>query len=151
AKCRLQSCMVARYEENVITVYDGWEPMSLLRKAIKIAATGLLGVGFGLASADVAAQQSVLRIALSNDIRSIDPGLNRDGNTDSVVMHMVEGLVTYREDTSVGPMLAKSVEVSPDGRTYTFRLRDGVKFHNGKTLTSDDVVFTWNRFMDARN
>src|SRR5262245_17789925 len=81
------------------------------------------------------AQQTVLRIALSNDIRSVDPGLNRDGNTDSVVMHMVEGLVTYREDTTVGLMLAKSVDVSPDSRTYTFKLREGVKFHNGETLT----------------
>src|SRR5262249_16427238 len=108
-----------------------------------------LGLAFG--SSGATAQQSVLRIALSNDIRSVDPGLNRDGNTDSVVMHMVEGLVTYREDTSVGLMLAKSVDVSPDGRTYTFKLREGVKFHNGKTLTSDDVLFTWNRFMDPKN
>lgn len=112
--------------------------------------TTMLGTCAAMAPS-AATAQSMLKISLSNDIRSIDPGLNRDGNTDSVVMHMVEGLVTYREDTSVGLMLAKSVDVSPDNMTYTFRLRDGVKFHNGETLTSADVLFTWNRFMDPKN
>jgi peptide/nickel transport system substrate-binding protein len=116
------------------------------------ASAVLLGLGLGLVgSMPAVAQQNVLRVALSNDIRSVDPGLNRDGNTDGVVMHMVEGLVTYREDTTVGLMLAKSLDVSPDGKTYTFKLRDGVKFHNGATLTADDVLFTWNRYMDPKN
>ena len=127
--------------------------MRLIRERVMAPVSAvLLGLGLCLAGAMPAvAQQTVLRIALSNDIRSVDPGLNRDGNTDSVVMHMVEGLVTYREDTTVGLMLAKSVDVSPDGKTYTFKLREGVKFHNGETLTADDVLFTWNRFMDPKN
>ena len=127
--------------------------MRLIReRLISPASVMLLGLCLCLAGTMPAvAQQTVLRIALSNDIRSVDPGLNRDGNTDSVVMHMVEGLVTYREDTTVGLMLAKSVDVAPDGKTYTFKLREGVKFHNGETLTADDVLFTWNRFMDPKN
>ncbi len=60
---------------------------------------------------------------LNSDIRTTEPGTNRDENTDAVVLHMVEGLVAFREDASVGPLLADSWVVSADGRTYTFKLR----------------------------
>lgn len=97
------------------------------------------------------ADVGTLTIRLSSDIRSTDPGINRDGDTDAVVLHMVEGLVAYREDASVGPLLARTIEISPDGLTYTFRLRDGVTFHDGTRLTSEDVRFAWTRYMDAKN
>jgi peptide/nickel transport system substrate-binding protein len=89
-----------------------------------------------------------LLIRLNADIRSLDPGTNRDANTDAVQSHLFEGLVAFKEDTTVGPLLAKSVEVSPDGRTYTFVLRDGLKFSNGEPLTSADVLFAWKRYTD---
>jgi len=90
---------------------------------------------------------TVLRVQINADVRSTEPGVNRDDNSDTLVLHMVEGLVGMREDTSIGPMLAKSVEVSDDGLSYTFPLREGVKFHNGATLTADDVVWTWKRYL----
>lgn len=93
------------------------------------------------------AQGQPLRARLNADIRSTDPGVNRDGNTDGVMLHVVEGLVALREDTSVGPLLANKIDVSPDGRTYTFTLREGVTFHNGAPLTADDVLWSWNRQM----
>lgn len=101
-----------------------------------------------LVQAQAQAQSQTLRVRLNADIRSTDPGVNRDFNTDGVVLHMVEGLVALREDTSVGPLLASRVEASPDGKTYTFTLRPGVKFHNGATLTADDVVWAWKRYLD---
>ncbi|MBX9907504.1 MAG: ABC transporter substrate-binding protein [Beijerinckiaceae bacterium] len=110
-----------------------------------------LAVALSLPAGAAVAQQDTLRLRLNADIRSTDPGLNRDANTDAVVLHMVEGLVAYREDASVAPMLAKSVEVSPDGRTYTFALRDGVSFHNGAPLTADDVLFAWKRYTTPAN
>ena len=72
-----------------------------------------------------AAQAAVLTIAQPADIRSINPGVNRDNTTDGVVLHMVEGLVGYREDGTVAPLLAQSVSMSDDGLTYTFTLREG--------------------------
>ena len=90
----------------------------------------------------------VLQVSLNNDIRSTSPGVNRDANTDSVVMHVVEGLVAYREDGTPAPMLAHDIRVSDEGRTYTFSLREGVRFHNGALLTSADVVWTWRRYLD---
>lgn len=100
-----------------------------------------------LAAPTGAAAETVLRINLNSDIRSTTPGTNRDDNTDAVVLHLVEGLVAYREDGSVGPLLADSVDISDDGITYTFHLRPDVKFHNGQTLTAADVLWSWDRYM----
>ncbi|KRR27788.1 peptide ABC transporter substrate-binding protein [Bradyrhizobium lablabi] len=95
-----------------------------------------------------AVAETVLRTRLNADIRSTDPGTNRDANTDGVVAHLVEGLVAFREDTSIGPMLAENWAVSNEGKTYTFRLRQGVKFHNGATMTAEDVVWSFKRWLD---
>jgi peptide/nickel transport system substrate-binding protein len=110
----------------------------------RILAAAALALG---AATTAFAQESVLRVRLNADIRSTDPGVNRDGNTDTVMMHLVEGLVQFREDASVAPMLAERVDASPDGLAYTFTLRPGVRFHNGAVLTSADVRFAWDRYM----
>ncbi|MDR6293243.1 peptide/nickel transport system substrate-binding protein [Inquilinus ginsengisoli] len=101
-----------------------------------------------LAATPALAGGDTLLVRLNADIRSLDPGTNRDGNTDLVQTHLFEGLVAFKEDATVGPLLAKSVDVSPDGRTYTFVLRDGLKFSNGEPVTSADVLFDWKRYTD---
>ncbi|QCI69031.1 ABC transporter substrate-binding protein [Phreatobacter stygius] len=88
------------------------------------------------------------RVALNSDIRSTQPGVNRDFNTDSVVLHMVEGLVALRENAAIAPMLAERIDLSADGRTYRFTLRQGVTFHNGAPLTSAEVVWSLKRYLD---
>lgn len=93
---------------------------------------------------------SALRIQLRADIRSINPGVNRDANTDGVILQMVEGLVAYGEDGLPKPLLAETIAVSPDGKTYRFALRQGITFHNGAALTSADVLWSWNRYMDPK-
>ncbi|MEQ9244820.1 MAG: ABC transporter substrate-binding protein, partial [Nitratireductor sp.] len=102
------------------------------------AAVGLGGVAPAMAD-------SMVRTSLNADIRGTNPGVTRDGNTDEVHGHMIEGLVTYASDFSIIPMLAESYEISEDGRTYTFKLRKGVKFHNGEEMTASDVEWSWNR------
>jgi peptide/nickel transport system substrate-binding protein len=100
--------------------------MNITRHWNRLAAAGMSAglalsvIGVGVSNAD--ASGGVLRTRINADIRSVDPGTNRDSNTDAVVAHMVEGLVAFREDTSIGPMLAESWDVSEDGLTYTFRL-----------------------------
>jgi len=102
-----------------------------------------------LALASPAAAQTI-NVALNADIRSTNPGVNRDDNTDAVVLHMVEGLVGYRENGAVAPLLAEKIAVSADGLTYTFSLRKGVKFHNGAEMTSADVLWNWTRYMEPK-
>lgn len=99
--------------------------------------------------ASPAIAQSVT-VSVAADIRSINPGVNRDDNTDDFVLQLVEGLVGYDEGGSVGPLLAEKIDVSADGKIYTFTLRKGVKFHNGAEMTSADVLWSWNRYMDPK-
>ena len=61
-------------------------------------------------------------------------------------MHMFESLVMMGDDYSAKPMLATKAEASADGKKFTFALRQGVKFHNGKTMTSADVLATMQRY-----
>lgn len=117
----------------------------------RILACGAAALALQAVAPALAQQQNVLRIQLNADIRSTDPGINRDANSDAVVMNVLEGLVAFREDASVGPMLAQSVETSPDGKSYTFKLRKGITFHDGTPLTAEDVVFDWQRYMKPQN
>ncbi len=98
-------------------------------------------------SADVPKRGGTLVMAMNADARSLEPGINRDAISDAVVHHLFEGLVAYRTDLSVGPALARSWSVSSDGRTYTFKLREGVTFHNGEKLTAQAVKWSWDRKM----
>jgi peptide/nickel transport system substrate-binding protein len=115
------------------------------KKLVGLASLALVWLAAMSAAADA---ETVLRTRLNADIRSTDPGTNRDANTDGVIAHVVEGLVAFREDTSIGPMLAESWNVSGGGKTYTFRLRQGVRFHNGAIMTADDVVWSLKRWLD---
>jgi peptide/nickel transport system substrate-binding protein len=100
-----------------------------------------------LAAAHAVAAETVLRARLASDILSTEPGGRRDGNTDDVLAHVVEGLVAYRENGEIGPMLASGWSVSPDGKTYRFRLRQGVSFHNGQPMTGADVVWSIKHYL----
>lgn len=109
---------------------------------LKFMVTGLAALMTGPAFAE-----DVLRISIPADIRSTNPGVSRDGTTDIVMAHVVEPLVAPRDNLEIGPALAKSWTVSPDGRTYIFTLRDGATFHNGEPVTSKEVVWSWERML----
>nr|WP_202049085.1 MULTISPECIES: ABC transporter substrate-binding protein [Agrobacterium] len=121
-----------------ITINDNKEGRTV--KKLLLAGVALL------VTANITAARDIT-IAQSSDLRSNNPGVNRDGNTDGVILHIVEGLVGYNNAGEVKPLLAESVEVAPDGLTYTFKLRKDVKFHNGKPLTAEDVVWNWTRYL----
>ena len=61
-------------------------------------------------------------------------------------MHLFENLLTFDAKFQVVPQLAERWEVSADGKVYTFHLRKGVKFHNGREMTADDVKASVDRF-----
>ena len=86
-----------------------------------------------------------IRVAIGSDLRSTEPGVDRDASTDDIMNHVVEGLVGYRSDLTPGPVLAKSIEQSADGLTYRFTLRSNVLFHNGEPLEASDVVWSIER------
>lgn len=96
----------------------------------------------------LAVAQAPLRASLATDIRGLMPGTSPDDSTGTILQHVYEGLVAWRADGTVAPMLARDVTVSPDGLRYTFVLRPGVVFHNGQTLSANDVAWTWKTFLD---
>jgi len=120
------------------------------RKAFR-SVVGLVFAGtlaLAVPAGHAADAQTVIRTRLNADILSNNPGVRRDENSDGVVMHVVEGLVALRENGAVGPMLADHWTVSPDGKTYRFTLRPDVTFHDGRTMTSADVVWSLTRYLD---
>lgn len=119
-----------------------------LGKLARIAAGAAVLLAAGCGERPAPASPEAVRVAIGADIRGTDPGVTRDSNTDTVLHHVVESLVAYSERMTVEPLLARDVQVSPDGRQYRFRLRDGILFHNGAPLTSAEVKWSWERMLD---
>jgi len=80
----------------------------------------------------------------------MDPALSTDVPTGRAVAYIFDGLTRFTPDAKVVPGLAKSWEVTPDGITYTFHLRSGVKFHDGSLFTAKNVVSTFQRVLDPK-
>ncbi len=84
----------------------------------------------------------------SYDPRSLDPALSTDVPTGRAVAYVFDGLTQFSESAEVLPNLATSWRVSPNGRTYVFRLKQGVKFHDGTPFTASDVERSFKRVLD---
>src|SRR5215831_11136044 len=79
-----------------------------------------------------------------------DPAETQGIITPFMVMYAIhDALVKAMPGNMAAPSIAESWQMSPDGRTYDFTLRKGVKFHNGETLTADDVKFSFERYKGA--
>ncbi len=82
------------------------------------------------------------------DPRSLDPALSTDVPTGRAVAYVFDGLVRFTPDAQITPGLAREWSASPDGLTYTFHLRSGVKFHDGRPFTSRNVINSFRRALD---
>ncbi len=89
-----------------------------------------------------------LVVAIPGDIASTDTAFIQDSNSSAVSNQVIEGLVGTKPGTTgeIIPVLAKSWTVSPDGLTYTFTLRDGVKFHDGTDFNAEAVCYNYDRW-----
>jgi ABC-type transport system substrate-binding protein len=85
-------------------------------------------------------------ITFNNDLTTLDPQIGYDWQNWSVIQSIFDGLMDYKPGTTeLVPELAETYTVSEDGLTYTFTLRDGIKFHNNRALTAPDVKFSLER------
>ncbi|MCA0204617.1 ABC transporter substrate-binding protein [Pararhodobacter sp.] len=92
------------------------------------------------------AQHTHVNVAMQLEPPNLDPTAGAAQAIDSVVYsNIYEGLTRFMSDGSVVPGLAESWDISEDGLTYTFHLRDGVTFHDGTTMDAEDVKFTLDR------
>jgi peptide/nickel transport system substrate-binding protein len=83
----------------------------------------------------------------AGDTDTLDPAWNYESAGDAIILNVYEQLVTYNggDATSFVPGLAESWEISDDGQVYTFKIRDGVTFHNGADMTVEDVAYSFQR------
>jgi peptide/nickel transport system substrate-binding protein len=108
--------------------------------------TRLLAVLLTAAAPALAGPPDSIVLGMQLEPPNLDPTAGAAAAIDEVVYaNLFEGLTRFREDGSVAPALAESWSVSDDGLTWTFRLRDGVTFHDGTAFDAEDVVFSLDR------
>ena len=94
------------------------------------------------------ARTAVYRRPLGNEPATLDPARISDIYGRSVAQQIFDGLVEFDHTLTVVPALAQYWKASRDGLTWTFTLRKGVRFHHGREVTADDVVFSLSRLLD---
>ena len=121
--------------------------MSLLLLAGLLCAV-LTGCGDGSAeeTPEDRAAANAITVGIAQDLDdSLDPHKTVKAGTREVMFNVFEGLMKPTPDGELTPAIAENYTVSEDHKTYTFTLREGVKFHNGDTVTAEDVVYSINR------
>jgi peptide/nickel transport system substrate-binding protein len=114
---------------------------------VALAVVGLAGLGVPPA-ARAAGKDFV--IGFLGDATSLNPVIATDGQSYIAEWPIFDSLVELDEKLGVKPLLAESWDVSKDGLTYTFKLRKGVKWHDGKPFTARDVAFTFYSVLDPK-
>ena len=89
-----------------------------------------------------------VRVVIYSEPTSLSLIGNTDMNSSQIASLISDGLVAYDAKARCVPMVARSWEMAPDGRTLTFRLREGVKWHDGAPVTSKDVAYTVEKIKD---
>ncbi|MGG0719503.1 ABC transporter substrate-binding protein [Robertmurraya massiliosenegalensis] len=89
-----------------------------------------------------------INIAVTAQPPTLDSAMTVSQVALDIAGNIFETLYTLNEDYEPTPMLAESADISEDGKKYTFKLREGVQFHNGKEMTSEDVVASMNRWLE---
>ncbi|MCB0110293.1 MAG: ABC transporter substrate-binding protein, partial [Caldilineaceae bacterium] len=89
-----------------------------------------------------------LRVAFQNEWAGLDPHIASSYSTYQILNNVLEGLTFYDDEMNLVPWLAESWEQSEDGLTWTFHLREGVMFSNGREMTAEDVKWSFERLID---
>ncbi len=98
-----------------------------------------------------AKQGGAITITYKDDVATLDPAIGYDWQNWSMIKSLFDGLMDYEPGTTkLRPELAESYEISPDGKTFTFKLRKGVKFHNGREMTAEDVKYSLDRVTNPK-
>lgn len=134
----------------------GFIKKTLVAGALMLLVTGLTACSGGDSAGEQSATEAegeprrggTLTAAFSADPAGFDPVRGPSGMSHVVMEQVYSTLMSLTPDNEVEPDLAKSYELSDDGLTYTFKLREGVTFHNGDPLTSEDVKFTFDRLRE---
>jgi peptide/nickel transport system substrate-binding protein len=125
-----------------------------MKKRIKsILAVGVLltlTIALGGCAGDKASDSSQIIVGIPQDLEdSLDPHVAVAAGTKEVLFNIYEGLVKPDLDGNLVPAVASEYAVSEDGKTYTFTLREGIKFHNGNPVTVEDIKYSIEKCADT--
>ena len=121
--------------------------MSMLAGCGSKANTGAAG-GSGAAEGTAATNDKVFSACLASEPDHLDPALNSSVDGACLAVNSFVGLYTYNDKAEVVPALAESCEESEDKLTYTFTMKDGLKWSDGSDLTAKDFEYSWKRAAD---
>lgn len=128
-----------------------------VKSAVALAAitVGLAGCTTGKSGTDdtQAASQGTdveqkISVSLTSQLSTLDTTQTTDKVTFTVVQHLFEGLYRLDENSQTVPGIAESVDISEDGKIYTFHLRENAKWSDGSSITANDFLFSWKRLVN---
>ncbi len=112
----------------------------------RTALRAMLAAGVALGACAAAHAQGTLVVSIATDPTGFDPEAVQNNTSGFVMAAVHDSLVSYKSGTTeVVPGLAKSWDISPDGLTYTFHLRTGIKFHDGSPFNAQEYIKTLDR------
>ncbi|SNT04335.1 ABC transporter substrate-binding protein [Antarctobacter heliothermus] len=119
---------------------------NLLLSTTLLAATALPGFAQDYTPDPNAKSGGEITITYKDDVATLDPAIGYDWQNWSMIKSLFDGLMDYVPGTTeLRPGLAESYDISEDGIVFTFTLREGVKFHNGREMTAEDVKYSLDR------
>ncbi len=130
-----------------------WLLLAMLVSSLALVAAGCGGgddegdaAGTGTTAGGTEAAEQVITVNWGAEPPSLDPGLATDTTSSNILLNIMDPLVRLEEDTlEPVPSAAESWEVSDDGLTVTFKLRDDLKWTNGEPMTAEDFEYSWKR------
>ncbi|MDR3691979.1 MAG: peptide ABC transporter substrate-binding protein [Fimbriimonas sp.] len=118
------------------------------RFALLLPLLGMIVAGCGkggFSERQAAGKADTFRYAINNTPTTFDPGMVQDVDTSDLIVNIYDGLVAYGEKNTIEPRIAESYSSPDGGKTWIFKIRKGVKFHNGREVTAEDVSWTLDR------
>ncbi|MBQ6122504.1 MAG: hypothetical protein IJI59_12300 [Clostridia bacterium] len=109
----------------------------------------ILALAIAMLSVPAMAEGNMVITAIADDPQQMDPTLNSYSRSSQVLQNLFKGLYKLDADgATMVPAMAESVEISDDQKTYTFTLREGLKWSDGSDLTAYDFEYSWLRVLD---
>ena len=123
--------------------------MHSVKKIMALVLTLALALSVG-SFATAESSGKVLKVHIETEVASLDPQIATDGTSFEVIADFTDGLYQMDASGASVPALAADTQVSADGLTYTFKIRDDAFWSNGDPVTADDFVFAWQRAIDPK-